>query len=472
MTDLPLTIREAAGALRAGSVTSVELTRGYLERIERLNPKLGAFITVTADTALEAAARADADLASGVDNGPLQGVPVAVKDILATKDAPTTANSRVLDPAWGEGYDSPVVERLRGAGAVMMGKLVASEFALGMPDPDKGFPMPVNPWNTEHTAAGSSSGTGIALVAGMILGGIGTDTGGSVRGPASANGHSGLKVSFGRVPKWGCVPLGYSLDSIGPMARSAYDCAAMLSVIAGYDARDPDSVDVSVPDYASMLDGSAEGLRIGVPKAYFFDHPSVTDEVREAVLGAVAALEAAGAIVTEIDLPNAELAKEANTITMAGESFAYHREDLASKWSLYGKHTRMSLARGALQSAADYAQAQRFRSYFVKLVTDLMSDLDVLITPTSPTPAQRIDEMSVEGRLTQPSFTGPWNLTGRPALAIPCGFSTSGLPMSMQIVGKPFDEATVLRAGDAYQQLTDWHLRMPEYVLDGTAVLA
>ena len=427
---------------------------------------------MTAEGALADAARADEAFASRIDNGPLQGIPVAVKDILATKDAPTTANSRVLDPAWGEGYDSPAVERLRDAGAVMAGKLVLSEFALGMPDPDKGFPMPVNPWNTEHSAAGSSSGTGIAIVAGMILGGIGTDTGGSVRGPASSNGHSGLKVTFGRVPKWGCVPLGYSLDSIGPMARSAYDCAAMLSVIAGHDARDPDSVDVPVPDYAGLLDGSAAGLRIGVPKAYFFDHPSVTDEVREAVLGGIAALEAAGATVSKVDLPYAELAKEANTITMSAEAFAYHREDLGSKWSLYGKHTRMSLARGALQTASDYAQAQRFRSYFIKVVTEAMADLDVLITPTSATPAQRIDEMSVEGRLTQPSFTGPWNLTGRPALAIPCGFSASGLPLSMQIAGKPFDEATVLRVGDAYQQLTDWHLRMPSYVLDEAAVPA
>lgn len=471
MTDLPLTIREAAAALRGGATTSVALTEGFLERTERLNPKLGAFITVTADCARADAARADEAFAKGVDAGPLQGIPVAVKDILATKDAPTTANSRVLDPAWGEGYDSPVVERLREAGAVMMGKLVLSEFANGMPDPDKGFPMPVNPWNAEHTAAGSSSGTGIAVVAGMILGGIGTDTGGSVRGPASANGHSGLKVSFGRVPKWGCVPLGYSLDSIGPMARSAYDCAVMLGIIAGHDARDPDSVDVPVPDYASLLDGSAEGLRIGVPKAYFFDHPAVADEVREAVLGAIAALESAGAIVTDVDLPHADLAKEANAITIAAEAFTFHRENMASRWSTYGRYTRMSIARGALQSAADYAQAQRFRSYFIKVVNEAMADLDVLITPTSTTPAQRIDQMTVEGRITAPSFTGHWNLTGQPALAIPCGFSASGLPLSMQIVGKPFDEATVLRVGDAYQQLTDWHLRMPEYVRDETAVL-
>ena len=232
---------------------------------EHLNPALGAFIAVTADGATAAARQADADFARGVDKGPLQGIPLGVKDIIATRDAATTANSHILDRNWGVDRDAPVVERLRGAGAVLMGKTVTSEFACGAPDPDNGFPIPKNPWNLDHSASGSSAGSGIAVAAGLVLGALGTDTGGSVRGPASANGHTGLKVTFGRVPKFGCVPLGYSLDSIGPMARTAWDCAALLGVMAGYDPRDPTAADEPVPDYTASLTGDIVGLRIGVP---------------------------------------------------------------------------------------------------------------------------------------------------------------------------------------------------------------
>lgn len=234
---LPLTIEEAHAALRAGQVTSTELTAAALARIESLDDRVGAFLEVNA-AARAQAEQADADLAAGTDRGPLHGIPFGLKDILATADQPTTANSLVLDPEWGAGYDSVVTERVRAAGAVIIGKLVLSEFAIGAPDAEKPFPIPRNPWDLGRSAAGSSSGTGIAVATGMVLGGIGTDTGGSVRGPASFNGHTGLKVTFGRVPKWGVTPLGYTLDSIGPMARSAWDCAAILNVIAGHDPRD------------------------------------------------------------------------------------------------------------------------------------------------------------------------------------------------------------------------------------------
>jgi aspartyl-tRNA(Asn)/glutamyl-tRNA(Gln) amidotransferase subunit A len=461
MTELPLTLLDAAAALRAHTTTSVTLTQGFLERIERLNPTLGAFITVTAGAALAAAAQADADFAAGIDRGLLQGIPLGIKDILATRDAPTTANSRVLDPAWGDGYDAPVCERLRAAGAVLLGKLVLSEFALGLPDADTGFPLPRNPWDLECSASGSSSGTGVAVAAGLILGGIGTDTGGSVRGPAAANGHTGLKVTFGRVPKFGCVPLGYTLDSIGPMARSAADCAALLQVIAGYDPRDLTSSRAPMPDYAAALDGNVTGLRIGLPLPYFFDAPELDAEVKAAVLAGIDALAAAGAVVREITLPHADLAKEANTITMLSEAFAYHRPDLATQWERYGRFTRMSLVRGALYTAGDYVQAQRFRSYFQEVVAEAMADLDVLITPTSLTAAEKAATIDPDQRLLAPSFTGVWNLLGLPALALPCGFSSATLPLSMQIVGKPFAEDMVLRVGDAYQRHSDWHLRVP-----------
>jgi aspartyl-tRNA(Asn)/glutamyl-tRNA(Gln) amidotransferase subunit A len=461
MTDLPLTIQAAAAALRDGQITSADLTAGMLERIEHLNPALGAFIAVSGETAMEAARQADADLAGGVDKGPLQGIPLGVKDIIATRDAPTTANSHILDPAWGAGWDAPVVERLRAAGAVIMGKTVTSEFACGGPDPDKGFPMPKNPWNLEHTAAGSSAGTGIAVAAGLVLGGLGTDTGGSVRAPASVNGHTGLKVTFGRVPKFGCVPLGYSLDSIGPMARSAWDCAALLKVMAGYDARDPTAAQAAVADYPAELTGQVVGLRIGVPSSYFFDAPGLDPEVKAAVLAGIEVLKGAGAVVREVTIPHPDIAKTVNNLIWASEGFAYHQEDLRTRWELYGRYTRTMIARGALFNGSDFVQAQRFRSYFKKAVAAVMADLDVMVTPTSTTPAEKIADMDMQRRLLSPSFTGMWNLIGLPALAVPCGFSSTGLPLSMQIVGKPFAEATVLRAGDAYQQLTDWHLRVP-----------
>src|SRR5712691_8332510 len=269
--DIPLTIQETAAALRAKQFTSVELTRALLEKIAALNPTLGPYITVTEETALAEAASADAMFVAGKDLGPLPGIPYAVKDIIATKDAPTTANSLVLDRAWGAGHDATVVTKLRAAGMVLVGKTVLNEFATGMPDASKPFPMPQNPWDLERSASGSSSGTGIAIAAGLALGGLGTDTGGSTRGPSSFNGHTGMKQTFGRVSKWGCVPLGYSLDGINPMARSAYDCALMLNVMAGFDPKDTSTVDVPVPDYTATLNGDVKGMRIGIPVSYFFD---------------------------------------------------------------------------------------------------------------------------------------------------------------------------------------------------------
>lgn len=461
MTEVPLTIQDAGTALRDGSTTSVALTEAILERIEARNEELGAYVTVCPETALAAAAQADADLAAGIDTGPLQGIPLAIKDIIATADAPTTANSRVLPAEWGAGIDAPVTARLRAAGSVLLGKTTTMEFALGLPDPDTGFLVPRNPWNLDCTPGGSSSGTGVAVAAGLALGGLGTDTGGSVRFPASMNGHTGLKVTFGRVPKSGVVPLGYSLDSVGPMARSAWDCAAMLQVMAGHDASDPSAADVPVPDYLSMLDGSVEGIRIGVPRPYFYDADGLDDEVAAAALAAIEVLRSAGATIVETEVPGAKAAKEANSIVMAGESFAFHRNDLSERWETYGRHTRMALGRGALFTGADHVQANRFRSWFRRAVAEVMADVDLLLVPGWPTPAPRSDEMSAERMVNSPSFTGQWNLSGLPGLTAPSGFSSSGLPLSIQAVGKPFGEGTLCAVIDAYQRLTDWHLAVP-----------
>ena len=466
---LPQTIQEAAAALRSGAVTSVELTEASLKKIHELNDTVGAFIVVTDEIAMTAAKQADADFAAGVDKGALQGIPFALKDILATKDAPTTANSLVLDPKWGEGYDSVTTERVRAAGAALTGKLVLSEFALGQPDPEKPFPIPRNPWGLDRTPGGSSSGTGIAVSTGMVLGGIGTDTGGSVRFPAAYCGHTGLKVTYGRVPKWGCAPLGYTLDSIGPMARSSWDCAAILNVIAGYDSRDVTASQTPAEDYLAGIDDGVKGLKVGVSTEYFFDHEMLHPEQKASSEAVIAQLKDLGAEIVEVKLPKVALAKEANTLTMISEAFAYHRMDMASRWTDYGRGVRNMIARGALYSSTDYVQAQRFRSWFAKEAAKVMAQVDVLITPTIIEPATPTANMDMTKRMLQPSYTGPFNLTGYPGLAVPSGFSSEGLPLSTQIVGAPFSEALLLRVGHAYQQVTDFHLQVPEVAVGATA---
>lgn len=459
--ELPLTLTEAAAALRDGTLTSVDLTTEMLRRTNAVNDTVGAFVMVCDETAMAAARTADEDFAAGRDKGPMQGIPLAVKDIIATHDAPTTANSLVPPAGWDGSTDAPVAARLREAGAVFIGKSTTSEYAIGMPDASKGFRVPHNPWNLDHTPAGSSSGTGIAVSAGLVLGGLGTDTGGSVRGPAAVNGHTGLKVTFGRVPKSGVVPLGYTLDSIGPMARSAADCAAMLQVMAGFDASDPYAADVAVPDYTAALTGSVEGMKIGVAMPFFFDTPDLDDSVRDACLAAVEVLKGAGAEVSVMEIPYAFMAAQANMMTLVCEAFAYHHKNLQEHWGDYGMFTRATLARGAFYSGADYTQAQRFRAVFRREVAKAMAPYDVIVTPTMPVPAERADAFDVSKRLTSATFTGQWNFAGLPACATPVGMSPTGLPVSLQIVGHPFAEATCLKVADAYQRLTDHHLQVP-----------
>ncbi|HET7738553.1 MAG TPA: amidase [Tepidiformaceae bacterium] len=462
MTDLPLTLQDAAKALRAKQVTSVELTTAMLRKAKALNPELGAFIVITEESAMAASADADAKFAAGIDLSPLQGIPFCTKDNIATYDAPTTANSTVLDPAWGEGWDAPVVARLRAAGGVHMGKTVLSEFACGLPDVDKTFPIPQNPWDLRRSAAGSSSGTGIAVSAGLVYCGLGTDTGGSIRAPGSFNGHSAIKATFGRVPKSGCVPLGYSLDNIGPHGRSAWDCAAMLGVIAGYDASDPSAANEPIDNYLAALDGNVKGLRIGLPMDYFFENPGPDPDTKAAVLAAVDALRDAGAVVTEISLPYAQQAKEATTIGWGADAFAYHRDDLVKDRYAYGKYTWQTLVRGAFYMGSDYVQAARVRTYWRRMVADVMKGLDVIITPTSAVSSPIRADMDTESFMLGPGFTSQFNATGQPALSIPVGFSSdTHMPLSMQIVGKPFAEATVFKVADAYQRGTDWHLQVP-----------
>jgi aspartyl-tRNA(Asn)/glutamyl-tRNA(Gln) amidotransferase subunit A len=467
-TDLPLTVTTAAERLRAGELTSVELTSAFLARADVLDPQTGTYVTRLDESALAQAAAADDDFARGVDRGLYQGIPIGIKDILAVAEGPTTANSLVLDRAWGAGKDAPVVQRLKDAGAVITGKTTTNEFAIGSPDPSKPFPIPNNPWNLARSPGGSSAGTGNGIAAGLFLAGIGTDTGGSIRLPAAWNGTSGLMPTYGRVPKSGCVPLGYSLDHIGPLARSARDCAAMLALIAGYHASDESCVDRPVDDYTGKLTGDLTGLRIGVERANHFP-PEADPAVAGCFDAAIATLAELGAELIEVRLPWYAEVTTALSVMMSGEALAYHRNDMTERWEDYGALTRINIGRGALGSAADYVQAARVRRVAQQEVGRLFDRVDLIVGPTvavGALPHQALSEPKELGRLFRTLFTGYWDAVGNPALVVPMGFTGDGLPLSLQLAARPFDEATALRAGDAYQRQTDWHLRPSSLLAD------
>jgi aspartyl-tRNA(Asn)/glutamyl-tRNA(Gln) amidotransferase subunit A len=458
-TAVPLTISDAVTALRAGEITAVALTEAMIARADKLDETIGCYLVRTDEQALAAAEAADAALASGDPVAPLTGIPLGIKDIIATSDAPTTAQSLILDPAFGAQGDAPVVARLRAAGAVITGKVTTMEYAIGCPDASKPFPIPRNPWNTEYWTGGSSSGTGNGIAAGLFLGGLGTDTGGSVRLPAAWCGISGLKQTFGRVPKSGCTPLGYSYDHIGPMARSALDCAIMLAVMAGHDGSDACSVDVPVDDYVAALDGDVAGLRIGIVSS-LLDGPGVDPDNAAHFRAAVEVLAAAGADVREVELP---YRKQVHTAVMSGltaEAFAYHRGDLQSRWSDYGGPTRTAISLAVLTTAADYVQAQRVRRVAVRAITELFTSVDVVLTPSCAVPAPLLETLQFS-ELIDAIYTQYWNGVGNPAISIPMGLTAGGLPVGLHIAGRPFEEGTVLKVADAYQRLTDHHLAVP-----------
>jgi len=462
MTEIPLSVWEAAAALRSGDLTSVELTAACLARADAYDAELGTYLARFDDAALAAAAAADADLSAGVDRGPMQGIPVGMKDILAMPEGPTTAQSLVLDPAWGAGKEGPVVRRLKDAGAVITGKVTTMEFACGMPDFDKPFPIPRNPWDTSTWPGGSSSGTGNGIAAGMFLAGIGTDTGGSIRIPAAFCGTSGLMPTFGRVPKSGCVPLGFTLDHIGPLARSAWDCAAMLEVLAGYDPSDPNCVDRPVPDYLAGIDDGIAGMRIGVMTEHHFVDPDAGTE--SAFDAAVAQLEALGATVVEVSIPYYAEVNAAAMLTMAAEAMAYHRNDMQERWGDYFARTREIVSWGMLATAADYVQAQRVRRVGQQALAGVFADVDVIATPTASVGAPSYESINEDGIMGVfgSIHTPYWDAVGNPVLVVPMGFTEDGLPVSLQLAGPPFAEATLVRAGQSFQSATDWHRRVPE----------
>ena len=440
------TIRDIGARLRRRALSPVELTRALLERIERLDPRLHAFVTVTADRALADAKAAEAALGRGDISSPLLGIPVGYKDIYATRGILTTGGSALLAD-WIPTEDATCVTRLQRAGAVMLGKLITHEFAFGIQFPGHRFAAAKNPWDLERMPGGSSSGSGAALAAGLAFGALGSDTGGSIRGPASFCGITGLKPTYGRCSRAGVLTLSWTLDHTGPMARTVEDCAYLLQALAGHDAADPASSREPVPDYVAPLSRGVRGLRVGVPREYFFE--GIDPEVEKGFEQALATLRQLGAALEDVQIPSIQAAGAYTAILLA-EAFAYHEHDL-----------RERMLAGALITASEYVQAQRLRTQLRADMNAVLRRVDVLATPTSPKTAPTFTTVYDPEYGFPRGNTGPFNMTGLPALALPCGFTAAGLPLSIQITGRPFDEATILRVGHTYEQATSWRTRHP-----------
>ena len=479
MADIPIhewTLLQAAGKIRRKEISSRELTRALLERIERLNPEINAYITVLPESAMREAAICDEAQAKGRPLGFLHGVPVGLKDIFCTRGVRTTCGSGILSD-FIPPYDATVTERIRSSGAVLLGKQNMDEFAMGSSTETSRFGPVRNPWAFDRIPGGSSGGTAAAVAAGMCFAGVGTDTGGSIRQPAAVCGVVGMKPTYGRVSRYGMIAFASSLDQAGPITRSVPDAAALLSIIAGHDRRDSTSVDIPVPDYAAAVEKGVKGLKVGLPKEYF-EGEGLDPAVKGAVENALAALKSQGAEAVEVSLPHTSLAlsvyyiiapaeASSNLARYDGVRYGYRAKtdggliEMMSKTRAegFGEEVKRRIMIGtyALSSGyyeAYYGKAQKVRTLIRRDFEEAFAKADVLLTPTSPTPAFRLGERT-EDPLTMylsDIFTIPCNLAGIPGISVPCGISRDGLPIGAQLLGKHFCEETVLSAAAAVER--------------------
>ncbi|MFO7983894.1 MAG: Asp-tRNA(Asn)/Glu-tRNA(Gln) amidotransferase subunit GatA [Desulfuromonadales bacterium] len=474
-----LTIHEMQEKLDTGEITSVELTRACLDRIGATDEQVNAFITVCEDEALAAAEAADKRRAAG-EVDPLTGIPLALKDIFCTEGIRTTCASKILDN-FVPPYDGTVVGRLRDQGAVIVGKLNMDEFAMGSSSENSAYGAVKNPWDLKTVPGGSSGGSAASVAARQAAAALGTDTGGSIRQPASHCGVVGLKPTYGRVSRYGVIAFASSLDQVGPVTRDVEDCAVMLQSIAGHDSRDSTSVDLPVPDYRSGLRDGVHGLKIGLPSEYFIE--GLDPDVKRSLEDAIAVYKELGAEFVEVSLPHTDYAvacyylvataeASSNLARYDGVRYGVRVDDGQGLLDMYMKSRatgfgsevkrRIMLGTYALSSGyydAYYLKAQKVRTLIRQDFLDAFEQVDVVLTPVAPTPAFRIDEKMHDPLKMYLSdiFTIPVNLAGTCGLSLPCGISAGGLPIGMQLIGKPFDEATILRAGHAFEQATDWH---------------
>jgi aspartyl-tRNA(Asn)/glutamyl-tRNA(Gln) amidotransferase subunit A len=454
------TLADASRQLEAGQATSAGLTEMLLERIAVYDGRVNSYLLVTADAARAEAAEADVQIKAGRRRGPLHGVPVAYKDIYETAGVRTTGHSRSLEGNVPT-QDAATVAKMKAAGAVCLGKLATHEFAFGGPSFDLPWPPARNPWDTERFTGGSSSGTAAAITAGLALGGFGSDTGGSIRLPAAFSGLVGIKPTYGLISRRGVMPLSYSLDHAGPMAWTSEDCALLLEVMAGHDPLDPGSADVPVKPYASLLERDIKGLRIGVLR-HFWEEAEATPETVAALEAALDVYRGLGAEIVEVTLSPLRDHCACCSVILMSEAIAVHEGVLRDRPESLGMILRQRLRLASLLSAADYVQALRRRRELVAESAAAFESVDLMFTATTPAPAPRLDDMGMMYTFAKPLLTMPFNVTGAPAIATRAGVAASGLPLSFQLVGRPFEDDLVLAAAHAYEQATDWAAARPQ----------
>ncbi len=464
MTDLALsTLTATAQRIQARELSPVELTRHLLARIAALDNHYHSYVTVLAEPALAQAAAAEAEIAAGTYRGPLHGIPIALKDLCFTKGIPTTCGAQMF-ANWIPDHDGTVVQKLNAAGAILLGKLHMTEFALRWHHPYR--PIPVNPWGADRWPGVSSSGSGVATAVGLCYGAIGTDTGGSIRFPAASNGVVGLKPTYGRVSRAGVFPLAGSLDHVGPLTRSVADAAIMLQAMAGYDPLDVTSSRLPVPDYLAALALGVRGVRLGVDERYLTQ--GVQPDVSAAVLAVVQVLVELGARIVPVTVPEPDPAEAVTAwLTLTGaDALVAHKGLYPERAAEYGPF-RQLLDNTAKLSAQDYAQAHELRERFAFAFNVLFEQIDVLVCPSMPTTAPRMDAQGnaiVQEGYARTRYTYPYNFSRNPTLSLPCGFDRDNLPVSLQLVGRHFDEALLCRVGHAYEQATPWHTHLPPLV--------
>jgi aspartyl-tRNA(Asn)/glutamyl-tRNA(Gln) amidotransferase subunit A len=467
--SVSLTIREARDGIRSGALGAVELMEACLAAADRLDDKLNVFVTrVDREVLLQQAADVDRRRQAGIELGPLAGIPIALKDIYFTSDLPTTASSKVL-AGHRTNEDGFTVTKLKQAGALIVGKVQTHEFAYG-PTTVNEFAGPSrNPWNPDHVPGGSSGGSAIAVASGMCLGATGSDTGGSIRHPSAFCGVTGLKPTYGLISRRGIFSLSWSLDHAGPITRTVDDAAFMLQVMAGFDALDPGSIEVPIPDYVAEVGQAPGSLRVGIPREHFLD--LVDGEVRAAFDASLRTLEGFGWRIEEVSIPNLRYALGAELAILSAEASSYHREMMRVRANDVSSDIRKELDSGMVLLATDYLLGQRVRRIIAEEFRAAFRKVDVLATPTIPIPAPRIEqsEVHIAGQTLSAlnliwRNTYPANLTGSPALCVPCGFTEGGLPISLQLLGHNFNELTLLQVGHRFQLETDWHSRLPPVV--------
>ena len=455
-----LTIAAASKLIAAKQLSPVELTQICLDRVGKLDGTLNSFLMLTGDRAMADAKAAEARVAAGTSRGPLDGIPIGHKDIYNTAGIRTTGHSRLLEHNVPTA-DSTAVRRWAEAGTVLMGKLATHEFAMGGPSFDVPWPPARNPWNPDHFTAGSSSGTGAAVAAGLVLGGTGSDTGGSIRGPAALCGIAGIKPTYGLVSRTGVLPLSFTMDHAGPMAWTVEDCALLLQAMAGYDAEDPASANRPVASFTERLGKSIKGLRIGVVRHFFEEDHPVSPATKKGIDQALDLFRQLGAAVREVKLSPMIDYHAVGSIILTAEAYAVHEPWLKTRFNDYGELFRDRIALGAFIRAADYVQAIRRRRTLCVELRDAMADLDILVSASQTGEAPRIDAVPKWGNLERPSLTMPFNVTGYPAMSVCTGFGEGRLPVCMQLIAKPFAEPMLFQVGHAYETETQWRKQRP-----------